>query len=159
MKNIFQLALLLTLMVGSASAKGPHLAGFWKGNAQVNHCGKDSGTAEVTLELKDPDSRNDRYSGPLTVKYSGEVLPTGVGILDLGFFKDSLNSALAPSCLDWTLRGDKCPYTDYYADLKVQDPYVWLGYYQTIKGTLSKGTFCAGQTGGREVLTVILKKQ
>ncbi len=142
-----------------------HLRGVWKGQARINICGKPSGTADVTLLLEDAglwagiwgdkNQQKGRVTGALIVNGA----PQGSVIAMYGHARlETDDLATATRALRGGLGSEK--YSPYALRFTAEDPYWYVGYYQTLTGILHQPSAgCSHWLDRGETLGVTLRKQ
>lgn len=147
----------LLLPRGSIDPETSHLSGIWKGKALLNICGRQSGGADVTLTLQDGadgDPQKGRVSGTLTVNGA----PQGSVIALYGHTRlETDDLAIAARALR---SSESERYSPYSLRLTADEPFWYIGYYQTLTGILHRGNAgCPPWLDRGETMGVTLRKQ
>lgn len=135
----------------------PHLEGDWKGTATKTICGQPSGTSDVEMFLLD-EPYQDSTSQPAKGNVSGTLIvdenPSKViALYQAPELKADTPAMTAPPNV-------KSPFTDYNFDFTAKDPFLGVGFYQTLSGTLwRKNLRCMNLGEQGEMLKVDLEKQ
>jgi len=142
-----------------------HLSGVWKGKALINICGNPSGSADVTLTLNDAGfwagiwSDKNQQKGRVTGELTLNGAPQGSVIALYGGTRlETDDLATAARALRAGVETEK--YSPYSLRLKAENPYAYIGFYQTLTGILHRASAgCPPWLDRGETLGVTLRKQ
>jgi len=145
------------IVAQSQKLSTPHLEGDWKGTATKTVCSEPAGTSDVEMFLLD-----EPYKGGTSQAATGNV--SGTLVVDENSAKiiaiyqaPELKADMAAMA---TPENMKSPFTDYNFDFTAREPFMGVGFYQTLSGILfRKNLRCMNLGDKGEVLKVDLAKQ
>jgi hypothetical protein len=170
MRRVFTIGFCLAACISTSLAQVPvpSLHGRWVGVAEITTCSVPGGSAKVTLELDDkgynpaPHDKDSLSTGNVSGQL--EIDGSAKGIVALNYEPDSslFKSALGANS-HWpsgSLFSQSSPYSEYWVTLKPGDPWLGVGFLQTLTGTLSRrDSRCFALQDAAVVLHVTLRKQ
>jgi hypothetical protein len=148
------------IIVSSTAAQSAHLAGTWKGTGTGKKCDNSNFTENITVTVSDSAIYVDTLKDAVN-EFTKWQLSDGTYDMTLIYSFRTKTLYTAGSGATPLAEHMQNPNLATYArvDLNAEDPYLGVGNYQTLRGTLKMGIKQLCPAMPEAVETILLKKQ